>query len=379
VASATVCYSSATANKHGGFALDTLRECLEKEPNNSAAVARPVALPVIINGRFDRPGDVDVFRFDGRAGQEIVAEVVARRLDSPVDSILRLTDASRNQIAFNDDFDDRSSNLNTHHADSFFQATLPATGVYYLFMRDAQQNGGADFTYRLRISEPRPDFELRVVPSAINGRPGATVPVTVYALRKEGFSNEIALALRGAPEGFRLSGARVPAGLDHISLTLTLPTTARRGPSASLCLEGRATIRGREVAHAVVAAEDVMQAFKFHHLVPAQDFKVAVLERGQSAGSVRFPGNGSVPVPVGGTAHIGFDISAASLPEKFQLELNDPAAGINIQSSSVSAGRVEIVLQSDAAVVIAGQQGNLIVSAFEPGLPVAFEIIAKSP
>jgi len=45
----------------------------------------------------------------------------------------------------------------------------------------ARGKGGSDFAYRLRISRPQPDSNLRVVPSSINGRAGATVPVTVYA------------------------------------------------------------------------------------------------------------------------------------------------------------------------------------------------------
>ena len=77
------------------FALDSLPECLEQEPNDSPEHAQPVTLPVIVNGRIDRPGDRDVFRFEGRAGQEIVAEVYARRLDSPLDSVLKLTDSGR--------------------------------------------------------------------------------------------------------------------------------------------------------------------------------------------------------------------------------------------------------------------------------------------
>jgi hypothetical protein len=54
---------------------DTLPEGLEKEPNNTADSARPVTVPIIINGRIDRPGDMDVFRFEGKAGGQIVAEV----------------------------------------------------------------------------------------------------------------------------------------------------------------------------------------------------------------------------------------------------------------------------------------------------------------
>ena len=55
------------------FAVDTLPECLEQEPNNEPDEAQQVTLPIIINGRIDPPGDWDVFRFDGHAGQEIVA------------------------------------------------------------------------------------------------------------------------------------------------------------------------------------------------------------------------------------------------------------------------------------------------------------------
>ncbi|MCX6899752.1 MAG: PPC domain-containing protein [Verrucomicrobia bacterium] len=352
------------------FTVSTLPEYLEREPNNTVANAQPVTVPVIVNGRFDRAGDADVFRFEGRAGQEIVAEVVARRLGSPVDSVLKLTDANGNQIAMNDDFEDRGSDLNTHHADSFLRATLPATGTYYVHLRDTQQNGGPDYGYRLRLSRPDPDFELRIVPSGISGRRSATVPITVYALRKEGFTSGIALALRNAPAGFNLSGGRVPAGCDSVRLTLTLPTTTRRGPPESLCLEGCATMHGRELIRAAVPAEDVMQAFKYHHLVPTQDFKVAVMGRGQTAGPMRLLGDSPMRIPVGGMVRVRFDTSAASLPEKLQLELSDPPPGIGIQSSSVSTGSIEIVIECDATVAKAGLQGNLIVNAFEPGFPV---------
>ena len=190
------------------FAVDTLPECLEQEPNNEPADAQPVTLPIIVNGRIDPPGDWDVFRFEGRAGQKIVAEVDARKLDSPLDSVLKLTDADGRQLAFNDDYDDKGTGLSTHHADSYLTATLPANGAYYLYLGDAQHKGGPEYAYRLRISEPRPDFALRVVPSSINVRAGASVPITVYALRKDGFSGEIALALKDAPKGFTLSGGR---------------------------------------------------------------------------------------------------------------------------------------------------------------------------
>ena len=67
------------------------------------------------------------------------------------------------------------------------------------------------------------------MPSSINVRAGASVPLTVYALRKDGFSGEIALALKDAPAGFALSGGRVPAEQDQVRLTLTVPPTPGDG------------------------------------------------------------------------------------------------------------------------------------------------------
>lgn len=260
------------------FAVDTLPECLEQEPNNEQASAQLVTLPIIVNGRIDQAGDVDVFRFEGRAGDEIVAEVYARRLDSPLDSTLKLTDATGRQIAFNDDHEDKAAGLTTHHADSLLSATLPADGTYYLALGDAQHKGGPAYGYRLRISPPQPDFELRVVPSSVNVRAGATAALTVYALRKDGFSDEIALTLKDAPSGFTLSGGRVPAGKDQAKVTLKAPPTPTKEP-LSLCVEGRAVIQGREIVRAAVPADDMMQAFFYRHLVPAKDLKVAVIAR----------------------------------------------------------------------------------------------------
>jgi len=265
------------------FALGTLPECLEKEPNNEQTGAQPLTLPIIVNGRIDQPDDWDVFRFEGRAGDEIVAEVHARRLDSPLDSVLKLTDAAGLQLAFNDDHEDKGAGLATHHADSLLRIALPAEGTYYLHVCDAQHKGGEAYGYRLRISPPQPDFELRVVPSTINVRAGATVPITVYALRKDGFSGEIALALKDAPSGFALSGGRVPADKDQVSLSLKAPPASTKEP-VSLSLEGRAEIQGRQIVRPAVPADDMMQAFFYRHLVPAKDLKVAVIGRAGPTG-----------------------------------------------------------------------------------------------
>jgi hypothetical protein len=339
-------------------AADTLPECFEKEPNDTADSAQPVTLPIIINGRINQPGDMDVFRFDGKAGDKIVAEVYARRLDSPLDSVLILTDAAGKQIAFNDDYEDKGSGLNTHYADSYLAVTLPATGGYFVHIGDTQHGGGEAYSYRLRISAPRPDFELRVTPSGLNVHGGASVPLTVHVLRKDGFTGAIALKLKNAPEGFTLTGAKVSENQETVRFTLNAPPTAMA--PFNLHLEGFATIQGHEAVRPAMPADDMMQAFAYHELVPAQELKVAVVGRFRDGGDVaQIISPMPVQIPADGTVRIQVSVPTGPRISKIEFELSEPPEGISIKESSPT----ELVLQADPTKVKPGFKGNLIVEA----------------
>lgn len=270
------------------LAIDTLPETVEREPNHAPPEAQKVQLPVIVNGRIDAAGDWDVFQFEGRAGETIVAEVCARRLDSPLDSMLKLTDMAGNLIALNDDHEDPGTGLNTHHADSYVMATLPADGVYCVHLGDAAQHGGEEYGYRLRISPPRPDFALRVVPSGAGMRSNSTATVSVYAIRLDGFDGPIKLGLKEPPEGFSASAATLPAGSDMVRMSIRTTLTSTEQP-VELFIEGRAEIGGAEVARVAVGADDRMQAFLWRHLVPAQQFVVSVYDPTYQPPRTRIP------------------------------------------------------------------------------------------
>lgn len=260
------------------FAVDDLPEVTEKEPNNIPAKALKLAWPVIINGLIGAPGDTDVFQVSGNAGEEIVAEVTARRLNSPLDSMLKVFDAAGRQLAVNDDHDDLASGLNTHHADSYVRVKFPADGDYFIHLTDTQRQGSPDHGYRLRVSAPRPDFALRVVPASLSVRPGNSVPVRVIALRKDGFTNDITVSLKDAPTGFKLSSNRISAGTNEVRLTLSAPFQSTSQPVA-LTLEGRAKSGGVELVRPAAPADDLMQAFFYRHLVPAQELQVRIATR----------------------------------------------------------------------------------------------------
>jgi hypothetical protein len=346
------------------FAVGSLGECLEKEPNNGPSNAQPVTLPIIVNGRVDPAEDTDVFCFAGKAGQRIVAEVYARRLNSPLDSQLKLTDAAGKELAANDDFEDKAAGLITHQADSWLCATLPADGKYYLHLRDAQHKGGPEYAYRLRIGPPQGDFDLRIVPSSINARAGSTVPITVYAIRRDGFSGDINLALKDAPEGFALRDARVPGNKEQVELSLTVPSVPNKGP-LTLHVEGHATIDGHDVCHPAVPAENMMQAFDYHHLVPVQELKVAVGERisGKAFVKLKVLSRTPVAIPAGGTARVEVAMPQALLSEKVVLKLSDPPAGITLAGVLPFGEGGQFTIKSDAAQVKTGLKGNLVVTA----------------
>lgn len=115
----------------------------EKEPNGSFRQAQPIQFGKTIQGVIGEAKDVDVFRFDGKTGAEIVAEVFASRYGSPLDSILTLYDGKAHIIATSDDTDTST--------DALLRAKLPSDGLYFLSLIDAHDHGGPASVYQLIV------------------------------------------------------------------------------------------------------------------------------------------------------------------------------------------------------------------------------------
>jgi hypothetical protein len=341
------------------ISMDDRRSATETEPNGTFATAQAVQLPLTIDGRINEPGDVDVFQFEAATPGTIVGEVVARRLNSPLDSVVEVFDDKGRRLAMNDDFEDKAAGLLTHHADSRVEVALPVAGRYFVRVTDAQRHGGSEYGYRLRLGPRDPDFALRIVPSTINVRAGGTVTLTAYAVRRDGLDGEITLGLKDAPRGFQLSGARIPARQDSVRLTLTTPPVPADEPQ-NLTLVGVAVVDDRKIGHVAVPAEDMMQAFAYHHLVPAQEMKVQVTGRGST---LRVMSRGPVALTLGGTTRIRIAKPVARNAPALTFELVEPPPGISIVRCESRADAVDIVIQCESAMK-PGTQGNLILQAF---------------
>ncbi len=118
----------------------------EKEPNDSFEAPQRIDVPQVIDGAIDHAQDVDVFAFQGRAGQRLVVEVLAAKYGSLLDPVLTLYDARGHQLACSED---RPGSAATR-----LDVTLPRTGSYYLTLMDAQDRGGVTFPYRLIVRTP---------------------------------------------------------------------------------------------------------------------------------------------------------------------------------------------------------------------------------
>jgi hypothetical protein len=358
------------------YAVDTLPERYEAESNNSIDTAQPITLPILLNGRISKSGDKDVFKLQGRAGDKIVAEIFARRLNSPLDSLLRLTDASGKVIAWNDDYVEKDSHLHkdrlglmTHHADSYLLTELPQDGTYYVHLADSQHHGGKAYGYRLRVVQPQGDFALRVTPSSLYVTVGGNiVPISVHALRNDGFDGEIQVEVKNAPAGFKLNGGRIPAGTDHIRMTLTTPGKAPAKP-VSLQLQGYAKIAGKTITRPVVPADDMMQAFLYRHLVPSQNLMVAVKKTKWSTPPVALIGKSPVRIPAGGTTQVRFKTRKRTVLKEMKLVLKDPPEGLTLQNVTVIPEGLAFRLKAEKDSLPDGFTDNLIIEAFREYRP----------
>jgi len=345
------------------YAVNSLPECVETEPNDTVKKAQGIALPQIVNGRIAKPGDVDIFKFSGKAGDEVAIEVYARRLESPLDSLLRLTDKTGRMLEWNDDHEDKEEGLNTHHADSYLRSRLPEDGVYCIEISDTQNQGGEVYAYRLRIGRPQPDYALRMTPSTINMPAGSVVPINVYAFRKDGFIGDIELVLKDPPAGFKLSGGRVPSGRDHVRMTLAAPSKPLNQPVV-LQMEGLARIGDQMLTRPVIPAQDQMQAFAYMHLVPSQELMVAVTKGKARLPGIELVGSGSIMIPVDGKVQVRYKTPSRSLLGDIKLELNEPPKGIALRGVSIKPGSLTFLLEADGKAVKPGLKDNLIVEAF---------------
>ncbi len=223
--------------------LDDLPEVREPE---AGAMATRVTFPANLNGRIQRPGEIDDWTFEAKKGDEFDLEVRAARLGSPLDAVLQIVDAQQKVVVENDD----QANGQT---DSRLRFQAPADGVYSIRLSDRlPDRGGVQFAYRVRvITAAKPEFELSLATDVVTIERGKPTPMKLVADRGPGVKEEIALQVEGLPAGVTVTPLVIKADQKEVSLSF-VAADGTKVQAASLKITGKISKDGKELVQQAV-------------------------------------------------------------------------------------------------------------------------------
>ena len=135
------------------FVVGQWKERQEEEPNDSHLASDKVTtLPLTLNGVLAKRGDVDAFAITLEKGQTLRAEVMAYRLDAPIDPLLRLTDSEGNFLAWNHDQFSSLDPLLEYRATRTGAHILMISGFVYPPQARSYFSGSSQTIYRIALS-----------------------------------------------------------------------------------------------------------------------------------------------------------------------------------------------------------------------------------
>ena len=121
------------------FIVDRFPPIPKAGPNDSPRTAQRIDLPATLVGVVNRAGDVDYYRFEAKARQEIGVQVLTAAVGSKLEPVLQLTGGDGQVLA--------------ESANGLLGYTCPTAGVYAVGVRDRDYRGDATMFYRLNIGD----------------------------------------------------------------------------------------------------------------------------------------------------------------------------------------------------------------------------------
>ncbi len=192
--------------------ISDIPEILEKEPNDTAATAQAVDVPVGISGRIHRANDEDRVAFTAVKGRAYAFKVTASRIGSTLDAWLRIENKDGKQLATNDDAGGSR--------DPDLTWTAPADGAYTVAIGDVSHHGGDDYLYRLAITEAAPWVTATLAVHSLSVQAGKTSELKVTVKRTNGFKVKLQLAAKDLPEGVTAPPVDVPDKDGEVTLKI---------------------------------------------------------------------------------------------------------------------------------------------------------------
>lgn len=231
------------------FQVGRLPEHLEKEPNNELAAAEAVAAPCVVNGRINPQADVDVFRFNARAGQKLVAAIAAHNLDvhgqyksyGIADFALEILDPAGQTLATAED---------TIGFDPVIEFTAPRDGDYLVRVTLLNFGGFPEGVYRLTLGEV--PYAVGAFPSGV--RRGVECEVELFGPNIPAGTKQKVLAPKDANypmmhvvyDGAPNSGVDVPLAVGDFAEVLEAEPNADQAHAQAVALESTVNARFHE-------------------------------------------------------------------------------------------------------------------------------------
>jgi len=124
---------------------------------------------------------------------------------------------------------------------------------------------------------------------------------------------------------------------------------------------GTSGSKGNEVRRQALAADAVMQAFLWRHLVEAEQWLVAVPEGGGKSPQITVRSELPVRVPVGGAAEVKLRVPRWIVKRGALLELVDAPPGISLSEVRPVKNGLAFHIKADAVASKSGSEMNLII------------------
>jgi hypothetical protein len=173
--------------------------------------------PFALNGVLATNRQEDWFRFPAAKDTRLEVRVFARRLRSPLDSVVEIFDPNGRQIASNDD---------GAGADSELKFTAPGTTNYFLRIYDKLGSGGHEFTYRVEVTPVRPGLSVKIPEVARNdtqSRQFIAVPrgnrfATLISGKRSNFASELVFQATELPPGVQFEAGAMAKNIEQMPL-----------------------------------------------------------------------------------------------------------------------------------------------------------------
>ncbi len=184
------------------------------------------AVPFAFNGVLGTKGEAAFFRFNAKKDQHLEFQVYARRLGSPLDSVLTVLDAKGKNLGSNDDA--------SGNPDSMVRIRMPEDGIYTVKVADQLARGGPLHAYRVEIAEVRPALTLSIPDTArydYETRKSIVVPrgnrfAVLMNINRDTCNDDLALAFDGLPAGITAVADTVPGSLSAVPVVFEAPPEA---------------------------------------------------------------------------------------------------------------------------------------------------------